>query len=215
MKNRSEVFEKHYHDYLSRLSRETDIEAVAGRLQIEQHENTLQVPFFNKTYTVSPLGILADTGKRASYHACVVLAQYILRCPKIPVAYDPQWTAFKDFKATSHFTNTNLFSSDCEKALATAFTGQVGGLKDVCRQFVGCDTKEQYPYDFVVQFQALPTISLLLLFNDADELFPAECKVLFQSHSEYYLDPESLLITGVVLAKNLIELKKNPALERQ
>lgn len=206
MKDRSEVFEKHYQDYLARIFHETDIEHVAGILQVERQGDSLLVPFFNETYTVSPQGIVTENSNRASYHICVVLAQYILRCPKTPVAYDPEWIAFKDFKVTSHFTNTNLFSSDCEKALASAFSGQVASLKKACSQFGGFETEEQYPYDVVVTFKALPTISLLLLFNDADELFPAECKVLYQSHVEYYLDPESLLIIGVILAKKLREL---------
>jgi len=58
-------------------------------------------------------------------------------------------------------------------------------------------------YDLSYEFNALPRIALLLLFNDGDEEFPAKCTVLFQRHAEYYLDPESLAMTGACLAKYL------------
>ena len=61
-------------------------------------------------------------------------------------------------------------------------------------------------YDLAVKFDALPRISLLLLFNDGDEEFPAKCTVLFQKHAEYYLDPESLAMTGACLAKALKQI---------
>jgi hypothetical protein len=46
-------------------------------------------------------------------------------------------------------------------------------------------------------------IGLLLVFNDQDEDFPAQCRALFQRHAEFYLDPESLAMTGAALAKTL------------
>jgi hypothetical protein len=54
-----------------------------------------------------------------------------------------------------------------------------------------------------MQFNAFPYISLLLLFNDGDDEFPARCSVLFQKQAEFYLDPESLSMTGALLTKNL------------
>jgi hypothetical protein len=42
-------------------------------------------------------------------------------------------------------------------------------------------------------------VPLLLLFDDVDEEFPAQCKVLFERRSEHYLDPECLAIIGRLL----------------
>lgn len=58
-------------------------------------------------------------------------------------------------------------------------------------------------YDLSMQFSVLPRLSLLLLFNDADEEFPAQCTILFQKHAVFYLDPESLIMTGILLARKL------------
>jgi len=59
-----------------------------------------------------------------------------------------------------------------------------------------------------MQLDALPRISLLLLYNDCDEEFPAQCTVLFQKHAEFYLDPESLVMTSAGLAKQLAQTIK-------
>ena len=58
-------------------------------------------------------------------------------------------------------------------------------------------------YDFAMEFKGLPQIELLLLFNDSDDDFPATCSVLFQRQAEHYLDPESLIMTGMVFAQRL------------
>ena len=54
-----------------------------------------------------------------------------------------------------------------------------------------------------MEIDALPRLSLLLLFNDADEEFAANGTVLFQKHAEHYLDPESLAMTSAFLVRLL------------
>jgi hypothetical protein len=39
-------------------------------------------------------------------------------------------------------------------------------------------------------------VPILVLFNDADEEFPARCSVLFQRRAEHFLDAESLAVLG-------------------
>jgi hypothetical protein len=44
---------------------------------------------------------------------------------------------------------------------------------------------------------------MLLLFNDADNEFPADCRILFEVRVESYLDMESVAILGGMLAHRL------------
>jgi hypothetical protein len=44
---------------------------------------------------------------------------------------------------------------------------------------------------------------VLLLFNDADEDFPASCSVLYERRAERYLDMECLAMLGMMLAEGL------------
>ena len=117
--------------------------------------------------------------------------------------------SFKDFKKTSHFLNLNYFISDTEKPIVQNFSGRLDALSTACEKFGGVPNDIGISYDLVMRFDALPRISLLLLFNDKDEEFPAQCSVLFQKQAEYYLDPESLVMTSAFLVKKLIRYKKD------
>ncbi|MCG8617936.1 MAG: DUF3786 domain-containing protein, partial [Desulfobacterales bacterium] len=109
------------------------------------------------------------------------------------------------FRQTSHFTNVNYFASDTELKISGRFSGKLSELKAACDKAGGIPEATDMPYDLAVSFRVLPRMAMLLLFNDRDEEFPAQCKVLFHRHSEFYLDPESLAMAGAVLAKTLCD----------
>lgn len=201
MTHSSQVFETHYADYCSRLA-EVDFRSSAPVLGTEIDGGRMIIPFFNRTYRVSGNGIADPSGKRPDYTTCVILAKYILLCPDT-LHHDGNWVSFKDFKRTSHFTNVNYFKSDTEDAIAGHFSGRMETLSEACAAMGGTDFPMPAAYDLSMRFQALPRISLLLLMNDRDDEFPAQCKVLFQKQAEFYLDPESLAMVGAVLAANL------------
>ncbi|MCP4666106.1 MAG: DUF3786 domain-containing protein, partial [Deltaproteobacteria bacterium] len=58
-------------------------------------------------------------------------------------------------------------------------------------------------YELSVQFDPLPRVPLLMLFNDQDEEFPATCSVLFERRAEKYLDAECLAMLGRLLFTSL------------
>ncbi len=55
----------------------------------------------------------------------------------------------------------------------------------------------------MMQFNALPKLPMVLLFNDRDEEFPAQAKILFEQRAEVYLDAECLAILGNLLFQRL------------
>ncbi len=197
----SDIFEKHYEDYMRQIM-QTDLLALKDILGIEGDADRMMVPFFHKKYSISKDGILDGSGRRPHYGVCVILAKYILHCPDRPHD-EPEWVSLKDFKRTSHLFNVNFFRSDTEQAIEKSFSGRKEALLTACESLGGHDRGAEFPYDVAMTFEALPRISLLLLFNDVDDEFPAQCKVLFQKQSEFYLDPESLIMTGTYLAKRL------------
>ena len=195
------VFEKHYRSYLEEIAK-VDLGAINAILGCRLDGDQMVIPFFGEDYRVSPEGIADDENRTPGYVVCVVLARYLLHCPAAAPAGDG-WVSFKDFKATSHFKNVNYFASDTEWAIVKGFGGRLGDLAHACRQTGGVPHEAGMPYDLSVRFEALPRVSLLLLFNDRDDEFPAGCKVLFNRQAECYLDPESLAMTGGLLAKRL------------
>jgi len=201
MFNNSAIFEKHYEDYLRQIM-EIDVGHVKDILEIELDGNQMVVPFFDGKYSVSQKGIFDGFGQRPHYIVCVILAKYILLCPD-RFHDEPEWVSFKDFKQTSHFLNVNFFSSDTERTVVKYFSGRKDALFTACEKFGGHGHEADFQYDLSMAFEALPRVSLLLLFNDMDDEFPAQCTLLFQKQSEFYLDPESLAMTGAYLAKRL------------
>ena len=197
----SEAFEKNRERYLARLA-EADLGAVSKTLGLETENGDLVLPFYNKRFTVTNRGFVDTAGQAPGYGQSVVLFQYILRCPEAP-RFEPDWAAFKDFKKASHFTNVNFFHSDTEQAVERTFSGRAAALAEVGAALGGVPYETATRYDVSMKFQALPRIALLLLFNDADEEFPAKCTVLFERHAEHYLDPESLAMTSTWLARSL------------
>lgn len=201
----SDIFEKNYREYCAQMS-EIDFSIIKDKLGLVSDEERIFIPFFNKRYLVSNNGVVDASGDRPSsrldYMVSVILSKYILLCPD-QSHYDSEWAAFKDFKRVSHFTNVNYFYSDTERAIEKYFSGKLNDLSKACIEIGGISHEMSASYDLSMQFNALPRMSLLLLFNDADDEFPAKCTVLFQKHSEFYLDPESLAMSGAFLAMSL------------
>jgi hypothetical protein len=197
----SDIFERHYHNYLEQMAN-IDFASIQMTLGLKKKEAHYFVSFFGRDYLLSGDGIQDDAGRRPSYVTCAVLAKYILLCPE-QCHEDRGWAAFKDFKRTSHFLNANFFASDTERVIAQAFGGRPDDLRNACLAVGGVPNQKMAAYDLAMQFQALPRISLLLLFNDGDEDFPVYATVLFQKQAEFYLDPESLAMTSAVLARRL------------
>ena len=79
------------------------------------------------------------------------------------------------------------------------------GLKLAGHRLEGRPSDLELSYQVVLQFDILPKIPLLLLFNDKDEEFPAQCSLLFQKKAESYLDMECLAILGWFLTDALIQ----------
>lgn len=203
MSQRSGVFETHYKNYCDQIAG-LDFSSIVDRLGIEQDGDQVRIRFLARDYWVSGAGIRDASGKRPDYGLCVIQAKYLLLCPE-QIHLDTQWVSFKDFKKDSHFTNVNFFTSDTEQAILKHFSGRRSQLLAACRKLGGVPHDTGATYDLSIPVGVLPRISLLLLYNDAEDMFPAQCTVLFQKHAEFYLGPESLVMVGAGLAKHLIK----------
>jgi len=197
----SDVFDKHYADYQTQLEA-LDFDRIAPILGLKPQRAGYALSFFNHRFTVAHDGIRNDHQQPPDYATFVILVKYLTRCPAQP-HQDTQWAAFKDFKRESHFTNINYFASDTEKKIANTFSGNLEALSHAARRMGGVSVDSTLSYDLAIQFQALPRIALLLLFNDGDEDFTPYGTVLFWRQAEYYLDPESLAVTSALLVKHL------------
>jgi len=183
-----------------------DFVAIQGRLGLKLSGGELVVPFFGFPYRISQKGIVDEHGNKPSHDVCVVLCKHLLMCPEVEPLQSP-WVTYKDFKDAAPFVSG--FTNNVEKKISREFSGRLSSLQDACRSVNGLPAQLGTTHDLCMAFEALPKVPVMLLFNDADEEFPAQCTLLFEKRAEKYLDMECLAIVGMVLAQWLIECRQN------
>jgi hypothetical protein len=206
MQTEETVFEKTYQNYLEQL-REISFESIAHHLGAKIEGKRLKIPLFIKEHTVSVEGIADASGKKPAHDICVILCKYILRCPHT-TPKEHQWVSFRNFKDSGPLIN--YFTNDVERAIGSYFSGRLNDLKKASNMLGGYPADLEVKYDLAVQFDALPKIPVMMLYNDVDEEFSAKCSVLFESRAEKYLDAECIAMVGWQLSNHLKKaLKKS------
>ena len=152
--------------------------------------------FFGQPYRISSRGIADPSGKQPLMGISVVLCKYLLLCPDIP-SLDKEWVSYRDFKDTAPLVHS--FVNHTERPIARNFSNRLEDLAAACEKIGGRDTDLDLNYQLIMKLYPLPKVPVLLLFDDIDEEFPAQCKVLFERRAEHYLDPECLAIIGTLL----------------
>jgi hypothetical protein len=196
---KSSVFEETYNNYLAQIAG-LDFTKIAAQLGAEMGGDEIIIPVFETPHRISAAGISDPSGQRPNFSVCVILFKYLLLCPgDDPVEND--WVSFKDFMDSAPFAGA--FFNYTEVPLAKYFSGRLKDLQSACQGIHGHPPAATFSYDLCMQFNALPKVPILMLFNDADNEFPAQCAVLFERRAEKYLDMECLAMVGMLLFEYL------------
>jgi hypothetical protein len=193
------VFDQTYEKYLSQL-RELSLATIAPKIGADYADKRLRIALFDRVFEVSSTGITGQDGRRPSFDVCVILSKYLLLFTE-PPERDENWVSFRDFKDSRPLHN--YFANDVERAIAIHFSGRIDVLKTVCESLNGYQPDLPVAYDLAMQFDALPKHSVILLVNDADAEFPAQCTVLFPGHFDACLDAECIAMVGAQLFSRL------------
>ena len=199
MNKKAPVFEKTYQDYLAQVNK-LDLQAVAQNTGSQCEGKGITVPLFGTPYRISGDGITDPSGREPVYSIKVVLCQYLLQHTSNH-SNDNAWVSYKDFKDAAPLAHT--YHVNIEADIAKTFEGRLNTLEKKCMTIGGYGYSEKLNYDLCIKFDALPRIPILLLFNDADDEFPAQCLLLFERRAGLYLDMECLAILGSLLAELL------------
>jgi hypothetical protein len=193
------IYEKTYRDYMAQLD-SIDVSSIKQKLGIKAEGNKAIVPLFGKPHLVSEKGITDPSGNRPTLDICVILCKYLLLCPDVPPE-EKEWVSFRDFMDSSPLTD--YFTNQVERAIATHFSGKLDEMEEAGKTLGRYAPAIEVEYDLSMQFDALPRIPVIVLYNDADDEFPAKCSVLFERRAEDYLDAECLAMVGRLLFTNL------------
>ena len=193
------IYEKTYRDYLSRIV-ELDFPYLAGKLGIQLSGQSVIVPVFGKPYRISDKGITDPLNRQTHLSVSVILFKYLLMCPMIE-PLGGNWMSYKDFKDAAPLIRA--FFNTVTHPIAEKFSGRLSELETAGKKIGGRPPADQFLYDLAMQFNALPKVPVLLLFNDKDEEFPAQCSVLFEKRAEKFLDMECLAMVGMLFFEYL------------
>jgi len=190
------VFKETYEGYLTRIAG-LDLAAKCEALGFEMESGKARLACFNRTYWVGPKGIHDAAGKTPDLSVSVILCKYLLMCSgQSPVAQD--LVTFKDFRDAAPLGH--YFSNAVQGAIVNKFKGDIGALEKACVRLGGRPYGADLSYQVKYHFRGLPKVPVILLFNDAEEGFAAQCTLLFERSAESYLDMESLAMLGAALA---------------
>lgn len=193
------VYNETYRYYLDQLKimRFDGKEDVLG---ITLDGDTVVVPYFGQSFRLTADGLRDESGQRPDFSDCVVVCRYLIMCP----LFEPKpkaWVAFRDFPDAGPLT---VFWSDTvEGPLSRTFSGHVGTLENASDALGGVKTDMDIACDLCRCFSPLPKVPLLLVFNDADDDFPASTSLLFEKRASTYLDAESQAILGHALSSRI------------
>lgn len=193
------IFEQHTRDYLDQLARK-DFAPLADRLGVSVENRIITVVVFGQPYRVLSAGIDRPDGRPADYTTTVIICRYLLQCPDFDPAGN-QWQTFKDFPDAAPLVD--YFTTNVEKAVTARFAGRLQQLRAAAERLGGQRPSMDLSYDCISTIAALPRVPLLLLFNDADEDFPAQSTVLFENRVRHYLDMECVAMVGSLLVSHL------------
>ena len=196
---KTHVYEQTYQDYLSRIAA-IDLKLTADKLDLQTAGEAVMIPFFGKSYRVSAKGIADPTGQQPHLAISVILCKYLLMCPMIE-PLGGNWMSFKDFKDAAPLRQA--FINTVTLPITESFSSRLADLESAAKKIGGYAPAADFPYDFSMQFDALPKVPLLLLYNDKDEEFPAQCAVLFEKRAEVFLDMECLAMAGMLFCEYL------------
>lgn len=198
------AYQKIYSNYLLEMAG-LDFQPLAEPLGITVEGNAAYIPFMGQTYRVSAQGITDQAGRLPHLMVCVVLCKYLMLCPPIPAPHE-RWVAYREFKDAGPYAAG--FLDTATNPIEKNFSGRVGELAGELAKLGAAPSDMEGSYDLKMELPSLPRVPNLVLFNDAESPFPAQCSLLFRDNADQYLDPECLAILGIWLA---VALKGGPS----
>ena len=193
------IFDQTYQFYMDQI-KTLDLIAIAPRLGANRRNGRWEIPLLGRRYTITPDGLETTKGERPSFEVCVIIFKHLLLCPDAPPVAG-QWAHYRDLKDAGPLTV--YWSDNVENAIVNRFQDAAPALEAAAKALGGTPPAEPLAYDLDLTVPALPRIPVRLLFNDAEEGFPANGLLLFRQSAEHYLDAESLAVLGALTIRRL------------
>ena len=160
---------------------------------------SVEMVFLDEPLRVSREGIRDGRGRSPHEAVRIVLCHYLLRAGRGALAN--VWAAYRELEHSAFFMPS--FKHNVERRISRAFAGRAGDLERAVLGIGGRPHAGGPSADGAWTLRALPHIPLLLVFNEGDEEFPADARLLFDRSADVWLDAECLAVVGWIVAERL------------
>ncbi|TAL15570.1 DUF3786 domain-containing protein [bacterium] len=182
---------------LSKKFRAADLQVMAANSGCVQAGDSLVCPFLDGSYEIGLEDVKALKGEPPSVWVKVFLYIYLTRASGAKPA--GKWVSFRELpNSTSKSAN---FES-CGEKIARHYSGHGEKLDEAVRELGGV-RDELGSADRVWRLTPLPRISLLLLYWEATEEFPARATILVDKNILEYLDQEATVFLAEAISNRL------------
>jgi len=175
---------------------------------IDNDTGELQLFLWNRQVTITyPLFMAHDhqTGRELSQVDHAMLLYYLNHADGFPV--EGRWISFSELP-NGRFYN-QAFQGYTGQVLARSFGNDPDQFEYAAHNMAS--VRQFGLGDLAYTFQALPRVTLLLVFWNGDEDFPASFQVLFDASASHYLPTDAYAILGSTLTRRLIKsVKETP-----
>jgi len=162
--------------------------ATGGAYASEGGNEAIRLRMINKVYELRREGLFENGEYCSDPWIKIIIYDYVRRKGSRPLT--GEWITLGHFPHTA--SHVKAFQANAEKKIAERFRNDLEGLKQRSAALGGTEIAGKVKADFVCSFDLLPKVQLYLSFWLADEEFDADCKLLFDSSAEDYLDIEYL-----------------------
>jgi len=172
---------------------------------IDKDTGELQLFIWNRHITINYPSFKAHdhkTGQELSLVDHAMLLYYLNHADGTPV--EGRWISFSELP-NGRFYN-QAFQGYTGQVLARSFGNDPASFEFAAHNLAG--VRQFGLGDLAYTFQALPRVSLLLVFWKGDEDFPASFQVLFDASASHYLPTDAYAILGSTLTRRLIKSAK-------
>ena len=119
----------------------------------------------------------------------------------IGVSSEDAWCSFRELCGAGPLSVN--FANNTHKTIAATFGGDLSALDRGAAKMAGLLEPGQ-GYDRRYRFHAFPEVPLMLNYNAADNLFPAQASLIFHRSAQSLFDIRELFTLGTYLTGRLI-----------
>jgi hypothetical protein len=188
MENNYKRVSRELEEEVKRVDLKEAADAIGGNYDAEYGSEVIRLKMMNKEYEVRKEGLFANDQYCQDSWSKIIIYDYVRRKGNIPLTGD--WVSLGHFPNTA--SHSKAFQKKAESKIAEKFNSNMNGLKEHCKELEGVEVQGKVKADYVCGFKLLPRVPMYLCFWEADEEFPASCKLHVDSSAEAYIDIEYL-----------------------